>query len=103
MTTPEDFPINKDEAKWHLDKRVPIALIVAILVQCGTGIWWGATMAARVDSNERRIVQLEANSQKMADSFTTMNAQMSRLDERIMATLETTRRIETMLEMRSKR
>lgn len=37
---------------WHLDKKVPIALIVAILAQTGSFIWWGATISQRVSNLE---------------------------------------------------
>ncbi len=85
---------------WHLDKRVPIALIVTIMLQCGAGIWWGATMAARLDNQERRIESLENRGQKMSESFSNMNNQMSRLDERMTAMLESTHRIERLIEDR---
>ena len=43
------------DKKWHLDKRVPIALILAILLQTGGGFWWASNITTRVD-------RLEANS-----------------------------------------
>ncbi len=43
------------DARWHLDKRVPIAMIVAIMVQTGGGIWWAATVNARVNAIETSI------------------------------------------------
>lgn len=58
-----------DETKWHLDRRVPLALIIAILFQTGAALWWAAGVNARVDHLERqsainatnpeRIVRLE--------------------------------------------
>jgi len=40
--------------EWHLDKRIPIALVFAILVQtAGIGIWVG-TLQSRVSSIEAR-------------------------------------------------
>jgi len=32
---------------WHLDKKVPLALIVAIVGQTLAAVWWAAGMAAR--------------------------------------------------------
>ena len=40
------------EREWHLDKRVPIALILAILVQTATVIWWARGLDARVSALE---------------------------------------------------
>lgn len=38
---------------WHLDKRVPIALIFTMLVQFAAGIWWVADINGRVYYIER--------------------------------------------------
>lgn len=56
---------------WHLDKRVPLALIVTIFIQTAGAFWWAATIAARVNYLEEtqistsgrgdRITRLEAN------------------------------------------
>jgi hypothetical protein len=40
---------------WHLDKRVPIALIFALAVQSGTAIWWAATTTGRISSVESLV------------------------------------------------
>ena len=61
----------QDKPQWHLDRRVPVALIAAIMMQTIGIVWWAATLSARVDvleeriraarTNETRIVRLEAN------------------------------------------
>lgn len=41
--------MQKDETgKWHLDKRVPITLIVAILVQSAGFVWFISKMDSRI-------------------------------------------------------
>ena len=37
---------------WHLDKRVPITLVVVILIQTSAAIWWAASINARVAAAE---------------------------------------------------
>lgn len=37
-----------NDAQWHLDKRVPLALIVAIFLQSVSAVWWAATIHAKV-------------------------------------------------------
>lgn len=48
---------NEDPAtsSWHLDKRVPIALIVTLLLQGAGFVWWSATLSARVENIERTV------------------------------------------------
>lgn len=53
---------------WHLDKRVPVAIIGALALQTlGVG-WWAATMQTRQEAHERRIVALEAADAKHMDA-----------------------------------
>lgn len=37
---------------WHLDKRIPLALIGAILIQTGAAFWWASSINERVSSLE---------------------------------------------------
>lgn len=45
---------------WHLDKKVPIAFIVTLLVQCATMIWWANGITKDSEDHNRRIAQIEA-------------------------------------------
>jgi len=45
----------KTEREWHLDKRVPVALILALALQGAGGIWWAASTSERLDQVERRL------------------------------------------------
>lgn len=38
---------------WHLDKRVPITLIVMILLQTAGAFWWAAQIDTRVSALEQ--------------------------------------------------
>ena len=51
------MPRSADEMTgfWHFDKRVPIAILLAILVQTGGAIWWAATISARVDRLDEMV------------------------------------------------
>jgi hypothetical protein len=68
-----------DDKKWHLDKKVPIALIATIAIQTGAFIWWAASLSERVNTLERdalrsapyaeRIVRLETKMESIADGI----------------------------------
>jgi len=45
---------NDNDARWHLDKRVPIALILTIFIQTVGIVWWAATVTSRVDRLEEK-------------------------------------------------
>lgn len=38
---------------WTVDKRVPLALIITLMVQTGGAIWWAATISGRVNQLEK--------------------------------------------------
>jgi hypothetical protein len=48
--------MNEDQDHWHLDRRVPIALIVTIAVQTAGIVWWASDVNARVAQLERQAV-----------------------------------------------
>jgi uncharacterized protein HemX len=39
---------------WHLDRRVPVAIIFAIALQSAGAIWWAASMSERMEQIEQR-------------------------------------------------
>lgn len=40
---------------WHLDRRVPVALVLMILIQSAGGVWWASAMNERMEQVERRL------------------------------------------------
>ena len=69
----------RQDREWHLDKKVPLALIVTLLVQSGTFIWWAAKADNRLDVLERtsaisapqieRIVKIETKMDSIVDNL----------------------------------
>lgn len=71
---------------WHLDKRVPIVIIVTILFQTMGVVWWAATTSVRVEAlteivaelasennasrREREALRLEIAAQRQQDAVT---------------------------------
>lgn len=45
---PEE-PKDPAAASWHFDKRVPIALILAIFVQTAGAIWWASSVNSYIE------------------------------------------------------
>lgn len=45
----------EDDKHWHLDKRVPIALIVTILFQSFAAVWWASAVERRVSALEDTV------------------------------------------------
>lgn len=69
--------------EWHLDKRVPVAMILAILVQTFGFGFWLATQNARIDRLE-----------EFARDNKTVTADVSVMNQRLLNIEQSLRRIE---------
>lgn len=47
--------IDKSDSNWHLDRKVPVAIIVALMMQTGGFVWWAATASERLNALERKV------------------------------------------------
>jgi hypothetical protein len=64
---------------WHLDKRVPVALIFAMLVQTAGVVWWGATTSERLSNLERRV----ESTSPQADRLTRVEVKLDNIADAI--------------------
>jgi len=92
-------PDNKDPASagWHLDRRVPIAIIFALIVQTGGIFYWGGQLATRVDNTEARVERLETEADVADQRQTTILERLARMEERSNQQLRVLERIEQRL------
>ncbi len=75
-----------NNGKWHVGKEIPIALLFAIFIQTAGGIWWAATLTAKIDSLNNQIISLQDEKYTKLDAskdFTTINVKIADLDRRI--------------------
>lgn len=76
-----------DREEWHLDKKVPIALIFAILVQTGTAFWFASAIDTRVAQLERQGAVQEARSLRLDDE----RLKTARLEAQVISLIEVQR------------
>ncbi len=86
---------NADDHHWHLDKRVPVALILTILAQTIGAVWWAASLSARVDVLERDWARFAA----VAERLRLQEDRQTRADVRLQALYTRLERIERKLDM----
>ena len=77
-----------DREPWHLDRKVPLALIVTILLQTSLGVWWAASLTSRVDraiqvndDQDTRLRTVETTTQAQQVAAATITAQISAMRE----------------------
>lgn len=74
-------------SSWHVDKRVPIALMITIGIQTAGIVWWASDISARVGYVERQI----STTAPQADRLT-------RVEVRVESIQEGVNRIERMIQ-----
>lgn len=73
---------------WTVDKKIPVALLVALSLQFAGAIWWGATTSARIDQLERdvkaaapqaeRLIRVEEKLSSMQSSLAEIKGLLAR-------------------------
>lgn len=99
------------KTEWHLDRRVTVSLIFAILAQTFGIAWWAATIESRVTVVERGMAQIARNIDQSAsfhmeqisknrDNVAALTAAMAGVTARLDAIMDITREIRTRLDGR---
>lgn len=66
---------------WHLDKKVPISIILALFAQFGMGLWYAGRMENRIDHLEREYqVQIDRDNKQDSNLHSASNLMQARLD-----------------------
>lgn len=71
---------------WHLDRKVPISLIIALAIQTGTAIWWASGMEHRVASTEGSVVRLKVEHDKIQSDVGDQSKAIAVLVEQLTST-----------------
>ncbi len=70
---------------WHWDKRVPIAVIMALLLQFAGAVWWGAKTTSRLDVVERAVLVRDGDHERLVRVEATLqsiDARLARMEDR---------------------
>lgn len=64
----------KSQDKWHIDKSISITLIILFLTQAVAGLWWVSSESSTINSNTRRIENIET--QRIGERLAALESQM---------------------------
>lgn len=73
----------KYEREWHLDKKVPIAMILTIALQTGAFVWFAARLDHRVEALERSETRLSSSAPVTSDRLTRVEVKLEGVQEGI--------------------
>jgi hypothetical protein len=68
---------------WHLDRRVPIALILSLVIQTSAIIWWASSINERVAANSQKVAILDTRTENMRGVAQEQAVQLGRIEEQI--------------------
>jgi hypothetical protein len=77
--------------------NVPLALLLAVVLQLASGVWWVSAKDREHFFLEQRVNGLEANLVRTSDGQTQMMERLARIEERVNAQLDLLDRIEKRL------
>ena len=55
VTKNMEIALQQHEMEWHLEKKVTLGLIVAIILNIGSSIWWAASLNSQVVNQQKSI------------------------------------------------
>lgn len=68
---------DEPQSNWHLDKRIPIALIFALIVQTAGAVWWISGIVHRLDVATETNVKQDATDVRLEARNTALEAAMN--------------------------
>lgn len=77
-----------DDSRWHLDKKVPVSIILALVVQFMGGVWFMSKLESRIlaleaiQSEQRRRDDLQDRA--TSEAVAMIRAQLDRIDSNIL-------------------
>lgn len=83
---------------WHLDRKVPIALILTILMQTAAAVWFAAALHSRVGVLERDLERERVLNGRQDTAIRSIENGAARLDEKLDGILSVVERMDRRLE-----
>lgn len=67
---------------WHLDKKVPITLVIMILFQTGGFVWWAATKSMEILELSHRTDKIETMNDQQGKLLEEFISRIGKIEER---------------------
>lgn len=78
---------------YHLDKRIPVAMVLALVVQTSGIIWWAATLAAVQEQSLVDQRRMELRLERVETQRDDLSNRVIRIEEKISGQGDTLREI----------
>jgi hypothetical protein len=78
-----DFDYSRARASWHLEKGVSISIIVVLLLQAASGVWFASKMTQQVEQNTNDISAMKADEKDREKTRAEMIANLSSINQEL--------------------
>jgi Tfp pilus assembly protein PilO len=68
---------------WHLNRSVPISIIIVLMVQLAGGLWFAFQLRSDIDTNSRDIVRIERSVETITLASQQQAVQLGRIEEQV--------------------
>jgi septal ring factor EnvC (AmiA/AmiB activator) len=75
--------VTEKPQRWHIDKTVPLAWIMALIVQAAVIIYGYAMLTFQVGDHDRRIEKMESDLETFSRSDNLVDNRITRIEEKI--------------------
>lgn len=66
---------------WQVDRHIPVALLLAMVIQTVGIVWWAATLTGRVAELEQKVATLQPASERLIRLETRFESVLEKLTE----------------------
>ena len=88
------------DESWHLDKKVPVAIIVVLVGQFLLGLWFIAKLDSKVEEQSSRLAKTEAQISVIDREAREFGNRIVRIEEKTSSMLTILQRLERVLDGR---
>ncbi|MFC2252520.1 hypothetical protein ACETRX_22985 [Labrys portucalensis] len=87
-----------EKEHWSVDKKIPAALVITLLLQTGGIVWWVSSLNSRVTVVEEKAIATRLDIDKLKDVSGEAKERFARTETTLISVVETTRRVESKLD-----
>lgn len=66
--------------EWHLDRKVTIGIILALLANAGSSVWWASRLDYMVQTHETRLAAQEQEIYQVREKNGALNERLARIE-----------------------
>jgi low affinity Fe/Cu permease len=94
------MPLKPADDAWHLDKKVPVAIIVVLIGQFLLGLWFIAKLDSKVEEQAARLAKTEAQVSVIDREAREFGNRIVRIEEKTSSMLTILQRVERLIDRR---